>query len=189
MAEPATVSEPLSHALGDVLRHPLRTLFAAWNWKSATISALIRALIFLFTNLHGGRHSAVHASLLEAAFAIVASGLMGAITQRVRDARPVWATAVTVWFAVPALMSAAQFAVHHLGATQHVRTGLIASFVFASLASGFTWFAMRRGTLLAGADTSHVAHDVRHMPRVLADFLLAAPRAVREAFQTQRADD
>jgi hypothetical protein len=187
LAEKNLSSEPLAEALGDVLRHPARTLVAAWNWKAAAMSALLRALLFLFTNLHGGRRHALQASLLEAGFAIFASGLMGAITQRLRAARPLWATALMVWLVVPALMSAAQFAVHHLGGTAHVRAGLIASFVFASLASGFTWFAMRRGTLLAGDDASGVGRDARALPRVLADFLLTAPRALREALQAERA--
>lgn len=168
----------LREALGDILRHPFATLVATWNWKAAAVSVLLRAGVFFASNLRAGQHSAVRAMLVEAAFATAAAGLMGAVTQRLRAARPVWATALMVWLGLPALMLAAQFAWHRALGTPHVRAGLIVSFCFASIASGFNWFAMRRGAMLAGTPSASVTSDVRALPRIVLDFVLAVPRAI-----------
>jgi hypothetical protein len=168
----------LGHALLHTARRPLRTLLAAWSWKTALFSALLRASIFFASNLHTGHGHAVRAMLIEAAFSMLASGFLGGVTQCVRHARPVWATALLVWVGLPAVMLAAQFGVHRLGGTPHMRSGLIASFVFASIASGFTWYAMRRGALLAGDEGMTLLEEARHMPHVVWGFVLAGPRAV-----------
>ena len=144
----------------------------AWSWKTAAMSAFFRALIFLFANRHAGEKNALTAGLVEAVFAIFASGLLGAVTQRLRDARPLWATALVVWLGMPGLMTVAQWYVHLHFATVHMRAGLISSFVFASVASGFTWFAMRRGALLMGAGDDSLKHDVQTLPRVILEFVL-----------------
>lgn len=168
----------LGEALGDILRHPYATLIAAWNWKAAAVSVLLRAGVFFATNLRSGQHSAVRAMLVEAAFATAAAGLMGAATQRLRAARPVWATAFIVWLGLPALMLVAQFIWHRALGTPHLRTGLIASFCFASLASGFNLFAMRRGAMLAGTGAASLTSDARALPRIVLDFVLAVPRTL-----------
>ncbi len=173
-----TLQTSLAEALVDILRHPFTTLIASWNWKAAAVSVLLRAGVFFATNLRAGKHSAVRAMLVEAAFATVAAGLMGAATQRLRAAQPVWATAFIVWLGLPALLLAAQFGWHRALGTPHVRAGLIASFCFASLASGFNGFAMRRGAMLAGTGSASVASDARALPRILLDFVLAVPRAL-----------
>jgi hypothetical protein len=168
----------LGSALGGIVRHPFAALISAWNWKSAAISALLRAAIFFATNRRAGSHIAVRAMLAEAVFAIAAAGLMGAVTQRLRATRPVWATALIVWLGLPTLMLAAQFAWHRALGTPHVRTGLIVSFCFAAISTGFNWFAMRRGVMLAGTRDASFAADIRALPRVMVDFLLVAPRAL-----------
>jgi len=167
----------LGAALREIARNPLATLVTHWNWKSAAISAMLRAAMFFATNHRAGNHSAVRAMLAEAVFAIVAAGLMGAATQRLCAAQPVWATALVVWLGLPTLMVAAQFAWHRALGTPHLRTGLIVSFCFAALSTGFNWFAMRRGTMLAGAQGVSFAGDLRALPVVILDFVLAAPRA------------
>lgn len=164
--------DSLGHALADIARHPHVNLIRTWSWKTAAISALLRACIFLISNRHAGAAKAAEAMGVEAVFAIFASGFLGAVTQRLRDTRPLWATALTVWLVMPALMLAAQLEVHRLGRTAHMRAGLTASFIFASVASGFTWYAMRRGTLLMDVGNNSLAHDMRSMPRVILDFVL-----------------
>lgn len=148
-------------------------MFRIWSWKTAAVSAVLRALIFLVTNRHDGLLPDLSAGAVEAVFAIFASGFLGAVTHRLRDARPLWATALAVWLLMPALMLVAQLEVHRLGRTANLEAGLIGSFVFASIASGFTWFAMRHGALLVseGADDS-ISHDVKVLPRVIAAFVL-----------------
>jgi hypothetical protein len=170
--------EPLGTALLDFLRHPLANLIETWNWKAAAISAMIRGAIFLITNLRSGSHRAVRAMLVEVVFAIFAAGIMGAMTQRLRSTRPIAATALIVWLAMPAGMLAAEAAVHHLFGTPHLRVGLTASFALASVASGFGWFAQRRGIMLAGCAKDTVANDLRALPGVAVDFMLVLPRAI-----------
>jgi hypothetical protein len=168
--------ESLGAALLDIVRRPVTNLLAAWNWKTAAISVLIRAVLFFTTNLRSGRSSALRASLVEAGFAIFAAGLLGSVIQRVRHAQPVWATGLTVWLGVPVVLLTIQSTVHHAFGTPHMKTGLIVSFVMAAFGSGFNWYAQRRGVLVTGAESQ--GGDLRAMPGVLAGFVLALPRMV-----------
>ncbi|WP_263380542.1 hypothetical protein [Granulicella paludicola] len=173
--EPA-VGETLGAALRDIVRRPVTNLLTGWNWKAALISVCIRATVFFATNLRAGHASALRASLVEAGFAIVAAGVLAAITQRIRHAQPVWATGIAVWLGVPALLLTVQSTVHHLAGTPHMKTGLIASFVMAAFGSGFNWYAQRRGLLITGAESA--GGDWKLLPRVVLDFVLAGPRAL-----------
>ena len=168
--------ETLGVALWDIVRRPAKNLLTGWNWKAALISVCIRASVFFATNLRAGHASAVRASFVEAGFAIVAAGLLAAMTQRVRHAKPVWATGIAVWLGVPCLLLTMQSTVHHLAGTPHMKTGLIASFCMAAFGSGFNWYAQRRGVLVTGPESA--GGDLQQLPRVLVDFLLAGPRAL-----------
>jgi hypothetical protein len=173
--EPAA-DETLGAALGDIARRPVTNLLTGWNWKAALISVCIRATVFFTTNLRAGHSSALRASLVEAGFAIVAAGALAAITQRIRHAKPVWATGMTVWLGVPALLVTMQSEVHHLAGTPHMKTGLIASFAMAAFGSGFNWYAQRRGVLITGSESA--GGDWKVLPKVIWDFVSAGPRAV-----------
>ena len=168
----------LRDALANMLRHPL-ALLGTWNWKAAAFSALLRAVMFLFLNLHAGHGRAVRAMLVEAVYATVAAGFAGAVTQRLRHAAPGWATALVVWFAVPLLLLAGQAAVHSATGTPRLRAGLIASFVFASFATGFNWYAMRRGAFVTG-ERRPFGRDLALVPRLLWEFVTAPLRMFRE---------
>jgi hypothetical protein len=168
----------LGRAIGEIVFHPVRTLVPTWSWKAAAMSAALRAATFFATNLRAGRYDAVRAMLVEAVFAVFASGLMGAVSQRLRLAHPLWATALVVWLAMPFTMLLAQFGVHKLAGTPHLGTGLAVSFVFAAIASSFSWYAMRNGALLGGDASTSLVHDVRHLPRIIVNYVLAVPRAL-----------
>ncbi|WP_223295452.1 hypothetical protein [Granulicella mallensis] len=168
----------LGTALRDIVLRPRTTLFATWSWKAAAISAVIRASTFFASNLKSGHHKALRAMLVEAVFAIFAAGLLGAVSQRLRSAQPVWATALVVWLGMPSLMLLAQLGIHRAAGTPHLGTGLIVSFCFASISSCFSWYAMRRGVMLGGVHGTSLAHDLRTMPRVVLDFVLVGPRAL-----------
>ena len=159
---------PMPHALRSMLRHPVE-LLRAWNWKAALFSALLRGLIFFAANLHGGTALAARAMLVEVLYATVAAGCAGAVTQRLRHAIPRAATALVVWLAIPAVMLAAQAAVHRALHTPHLRTGLIVSFLFASCASGFTWFAMSRGVFVTGEKRPFI-RDLLLVPGLILQF-------------------
>jgi hypothetical protein len=177
-----TTAESLRDALRETARHPLRTLLPNWSWKSACISASLRATTFFVTNLCAGHAEALRAGMVEAGFAIFAAGVMGSIAQRLRHAQPLWATALFVWLGMPSLMLSAQLAVHTVADTPHMQTGLIASFCFAATASSFSWYAMREGALLGGAAQTSLLHDARQLPRIVLGYVLfvvlVVPRSI-----------
>jgi hypothetical protein len=116
--------------------------------------------------------------LIEAVFAIFAGGLIGAISQHLRRAKPLWATALLICAALPAIMTLAQAGVHHLAKTPHQSGGVIASFCLAAVAAAYSWYAMRHGAMLGGVDETTVLHDLRSLPRISLDFVLVGPRLV-----------
>jgi len=119
LAEPPPADD-LYSALRQMLHSPLRTIVPPWSWKAATFSAVLRAATFFWSNLSSGREEAFRAMLLEAAYAVFAAGLVGAVSQRLRGSRPVWITCVIVWLCLPGIMVALQLVLHRLAHTPHV---------------------------------------------------------------------
>src|ERR1700684_1839401 len=165
--------EELTQALKQMLRSPVKTLVPPWSWKAAAFSAVLRSATFFVTNIHSGRWQATKAMLVEAVFAVFAGGLIGAISQQLRRAKPLWATAVLVWVGLPGLMILAQLAVHRMAGTPHLSGGLVASFCLAAVASAFSWYAMRQGAMLGGIDETTVGHDLTSLPGITLAFFLA----------------
>ena len=102
----------LAGALLDLLRKPVTSLVGGFNWKTAAISALLRAIMFFFTNLRAGHNLALKATLVEGTYAVVTMGVFGAATERIRHARPAWLTGLIVWLAIPGLLLFVQYNVH-----------------------------------------------------------------------------
>jgi hypothetical protein len=165
---------PLRSALGQMLRHPL-ALLADWNWKAGLFSAMIRGIIFFTTNLRAGHSQAVKATVVELVYAITAAGFAGAITQRLRHAVPVRLTATVVCIGIPIMMLSLQALVHTLTGTEHMKTGLIASFLFASIATAFNWFSMSRGAFVTGENRSFLK-DLVLVPKLIGQFITAPLR-------------
>ena len=159
-----------------MLTNPVRTLVPPWSWKAAAFTAILRALAFFVTNLKSGEREATKALIVEAVFAVFAGGLIGAISQHLRKAEPLWATSLLVWAGLPGLMLLAQVGVHHIAQTPHLSGGIVASFCLSAVASAFTWYAMRHGAMLGGVDQTTIGHDMTALPGILLDFLLALPR-------------
>jgi Na+/melibiose symporter-like transporter len=177
----------LAEALISLLRKPFTNFIGGFNWKTAAISAILRAIMFFFTNLRAGHNLALKATLVEGCYAILTMGIFGAATERIRNARPAWLTGLVVWFVIPATLLAVQYKVHHFFGTPELRRSMIASFCFAALGTGFNWFAMRRGALLVGdppvggphaPDRQSFLADLRAMPLLIWDFITAVPRAL-----------
>jgi hypothetical protein len=175
--------DDLYSALRDIALRPLRTLVPPWSWKAAALSALLRGITFYLSNLRSGHQKALLAMIVEAVFAVFAAGLIGAVSQRLRASRPVWATAAVVCLGLPALMVVAQLGVHRIARTPHVGAGLLASFCFASVSSAFSWYAMRHGTLLGGTDSTPLVHDILSLPGITVSFAIAIPRALFRYFR------
>jgi hypothetical protein len=148
-----------------------------WNWKAALLSAAIRGGIFFFTTLKAGARHALTATLAEAVFAAVVAGLMGAVTQRLRNATPVWLTGVIVSAGMPCILQLLQYWLHLALGTPHLKAGMMVTFIYAALAMLFNWFAMRHGTLLTAGEGRPLWRDVVGMPKMVAEFLIALPMA------------
>ena len=168
--------ERMTHVLRAVVRHPWHELLRLWSWKAMLIGTAIRALLFVIGNRHGSASVMLHATLTEAIFALPSAGLSGALTQRIALAEPQGVVGVIVWAAIPTGLLLGQVAVHDLAHTPHMRTGVIGSLALAAFGSGFTWFAMRRGVLLASDAADSFEHDARALPRLILAFVLAPLR-------------
>ena len=156
-------------------------LAAGFNWKMAVWSAALRGGMFFLTNLHAGHTAALRATIVEATYALISMGLLGAATEKIKDARPAWLTAVMVWVAMPVLTLIGEFEVHIAFGTPRMRSSMIASFCLAAIGSGFSWFAMRRGAFLVGEpgmQDPSFAEDLRAIPMLVWEFVSAGPRAL-----------
>jgi hypothetical protein len=173
----------VAHALAVIARNPFRALVAGWNWKAALLSALYRAIIFFAVAMRGGWKAALAALSLEAGYRVIASGFQGAITQSLNRARPQWLAAILILFITPAILQAMEYFIHWLAGTPGLWTAFLISTAAAAVASLFSWFAMRRGALLVGENTSSFGDDLKQMPQLIWLFLSAIPRAAVQALQ------
>ena len=173
----STTPHSVSHAVRGLVFHPVKTIVRRWNWKSACLSSIIRALIFFFANLTAGRAAAFAALLTELSFRGVASGFYGALTEAFRFAEPEWAAALAVMILLPVAGHSAEFLVHFLRGTAKLRTGMMASIGFTAVSTLFNLYAMRRGALITGARQKSLGHDMKRMPRLIAGFFAWGPRA------------
>jgi hypothetical protein len=153
-------------------------LVREWNWKAALFSAALRAPIFFISDHHADAEHATLAMLTEAVFAAGLGGFLGSFIQRLRDARPRWATALVMLMVIPAFLIAAQYVVHTWVSPQKIRGSLIASFLLAALSTGFNWFAMEQGAILTDGQADTLGHDLQHIPLIIYRFLMAGPRAL-----------
>ncbi len=182
MPDPQNAVAPtVSEVTADLLRHPGRYFLRGWNTKAAALSALYRAVIFFVTTLKAGVGAALAALTIEAAFRVVASGFYGVVAQAMRNARPIWLSALIVTFALPALIQVLEAFVHIQAGTPHLWRGIIVSTIAAGLSSLFMWFAMRRGAFLVGEEARPFSEDLRRYPALLAEFLWAGPRWLWQA--------
>ena len=112
-----------------MIAHPIRTIVPPWSWKAAACSAVVRALAFFVTNLWSGHSAATKALLVEAVYAIFVGGLIGAVSQQLRRAKLLWATALLICLGLPGVMTLAQAAIHHLAGTHIKVAGFLYPFV------------------------------------------------------------
>ncbi len=175
MEEPPDTFTDLRHTLREIAVHPIRTLVPPWSWKAAAFAAAVRGGAFFITNLRAGRSEAMKALVVEAFFALISGGVIGAISQQLRRAEPLWATAIVVCICCPGMMLLAQSEVHHLAHTPHLSGGLALSFCLASLSAAFSWYAMRHGAMLGGSAETTFQHDMKALPHILLGFVIAGP--------------
>jgi len=171
---PVTVPE----ALADLLLNPWRRLLLRWNWKTALLSACVRGTIFFLANIGAGLGAAIGAMGVEAALFATLAGFYGAMAQAFRRAQPAWAATITVMALMPTINHSLEYVLHYASGTEKLAAGVAASISLSILSAVFNLFAMRRGVLIVGDERASLIDDLRRMPRVVFDFVMAVPRAL-----------
>ena len=168
--------------IADLTRHPAR-LLNQWNWKSAVVSALLRASIFFTVNLPSGRDAARAAFVTEICFRLATSGFYGGITSAFRLVEPEWKGMLAAMLILPVVSHSLELLVHALRGTPELAASILASVAFTVVSTSFNVFAMRRGALITGAGSEPLHRDLMRMPALCVAFvrlpLGALGRAVR----------
>ena len=162
----------------ELARHPVRHLIRQWNWKNALFTAAVRGAVFFATNLPAGVPAAAHAFAVDALFRVPLSGVYAAMTQALLGAQPRWAAVAVIAGLVPAAGHVIEFLVHWTAGTPELRTSVMASVGFSALSALFNAFSMDRGVFLVGGAARPFRDDLKQLPTVLLDFLLAPARLV-----------
>ena len=82
---------------------------------------------------------------LEGLFRAFTSGFYGAITQALRNMKPLWLAIFIISVLLPGAVQVLDIGVHWLRGTPNALTGILISVLITGIASLFNWFAMRRG--------------------------------------------
>ena len=152
-----------------------------WNYKTAVLSACVRAGLFFVATVEAGLTAAAGAMLAEFVFRFVASGFYGALTQAFRRVEPQALGTAGALLLVPALGHLGEFLVHSWRGTPNLTTAITASIGFTCLSTAFNLFAMRRGALIIGAGQRPLLEDLRALPRLLVLFVAAIGRTCLRA--------
>jgi hypothetical protein len=161
-----------------LIRHPLDTVIFKWNWKSAVLSALLRAPIFFWAYLFQkhGVVDAVGAMLAQAFFRCVYGGVNGSIIQAFRKVRPAWHAVVTIPLILAAFSHVMEFTVSsvydRLSGTNGRSKAILVSVIISVISAVFNLFAMRRGALLVKDETQQpLWRDLIRMPWIALEFI------------------
>lgn len=177
VAEPRTSGRPFSELLFNILLRPQR-LLGLWNWKSGSLSVILRGPIFLVAAIRQGWAGVLGALLAESVFCAISAGFYGALVQSLKDAQPQWLTGVFLAVVVPALFQGFEYVLHWFRGTPHLRIAEIVSVIISGLSALFNWYAMRRGTLLVGTEGRSFGSDLGRLPRLILGFLSVLPRKI-----------
>ena len=150
-----------------ILRHPIRFALSRWNWKAATLSAVMRGTIFFIATLGGGLATATRTLVIDAAFRIPLAGLCAAVIQEVRWAQPVWLALTVALVGVPIGAHTIEIGVHWMANTPWLWRGVAASVVLSIVSSAVEFLLMRRPILLVGPEGASLASDLRRLLRIL----------------------
>jgi hypothetical protein len=160
----------------DLVLHPVETFFYNWNWKSALLSAMLRAPIFLVATLRGGLTAISIAVVVEVIFSGAISGCYGAVVQKLRRARPLWAAALMIVVVFPLLVLWLDYLVHLYTRMPNLKGGMVGAAVLCVLSSLFNWYLMSRNSLLVGQGAHSFLSDMQRMPRLVLEFVILFPR-------------
>jgi hypothetical protein len=171
--------------LRELARNPVGLLIRRWNWKSALLSSLFRAVIFFFANLAAGWRAALGAMSVELLYRGVSAGFFGALTQSFRRAQPAWLATMAAMVLLPLGSHSLELAVHWARGTPKLAASIVSSVIFTVLSTLFHLYAMRRGILIVGSGSRSMAADFRAMPRIVGGFLAVLPLALWRFVQSR----
>ena len=163
-------------ALQGLALHPVQTFIYSWNWKAALLSVMLRAPIFLLATLHHGLRAMTIAVLGETLYSAAISGCYGAFVQKLRNARPLWASGLLILVVLPGVLLWFDYLLHLYSGMPNLKGGILSAAILSFFSSLFNWYLMSRGSLLVGGARRSFASDLRRMPRMVFDFVAWGPR-------------
>ncbi len=157
----------LREALRMMADHPVQLFVRQWNWKAAALSALLRALVFYFTNRSAGSRAAWTAVGVEFAYRIGTSGFFGSLIQTLSRVQPKRVSMAAVIIVLPAANQGLDALVHWWQGTPRLGASLFVASLITVWASLFNWYAMREGTFVVGHGQRSFGEDMRGLPVLL----------------------
>ena len=105
----------ISDVFGSLIRHP-RQIISRWNWKSATMGALLRAIFYLAVYKASKENWMVTltAMFVEFGFRFFTSGVSGALVQSFRRAKPVWIATLIISVSLPVFSHTIEYFTHYM---------------------------------------------------------------------------
>lgn len=169
-------STRLSEITRFLLRHPLESMVRRWNWKAASLSALLRASIYLTAYMRKGMAEAIGVTIALSIFRFLFGGVNGAIIQSYRRVQPAWHAVLTVPLFLAALSHLMEFIVLSGYETAFGAVGkknaIIFSVIVSIISAIFNLFAMRRGVLIVKDETMQSFwRDLVRMPWLIFEFI------------------
>ena len=155
-----------------LLRHPLHSFIACWNWKAGSLSMILRVPIYVATTFKYGWQATTLAGTVEAVFSAGVAGVYAAFTEAVRNATPQAVVATLLLVVLPAITLVLDALFHYVMRTPNLLAGVLVSLVVSILSSAFNWYSMRRGTLLMGGKAKPFASDLASLPLLIARFVM-----------------
>ncbi len=159
--------------LQSLLRHPFQLLVVRWNWKSALLSSVIRALIFFVVNISVGLDAALAAMNTEFLYRACTAGFYAALTQSFRHVKPEWPATLTAMVLLPLISHSLELLIHWWRGTPKLAASILASACFTAVSTAYNLFAMRQGALIVGQDARTLREDLRRTPGIIGKFIYA----------------
>lgn len=173
----------------NLLHHPLQ-LLTRWNWKAVLLAMIVRGSIsFAVYSFSENTKAAIIAAAVIMFIRFITTGMAGALVQSFRKARPVWLANIIVSVMLPAVIHTIEFVTQYVLEHTYVEVFALSqdgvtlkrafaiSVLFSIVSVLFNLYAMRKGALLVGAgeDTQSLKDDLKRMPRLVGEFIIALP--------------
>ncbi len=189
----------VADVLKNLLWHPAQ-IITRWNWKSASLGAVLRAS-FYFTVYQASQEPwlvTMTAVIVELTFRFITTGISGAVVQSFRKAQPVWAANLIVSIMLPAFSHTVEFFTHYAQERYFFdifvspqnsvarQRAFALSVLFSVVSALFNLFAMKHGVLLVGAgdETRSFKDDIKRMPRMVGEFTAFLPVLISKYIET-----